>query len=243
MDILFIHGNYPAQFVHLAKGLAEAGNRVVFLTARKDPEVWPLDGVEVRKFEVHREVSPHTHPYLLSLEEGVLKGQAVVRQLAQLAEEGFRPRLTFVHGGNGLSLFVRHCFADTRLIAYMEWWFRDETAQWSFPTYPFDQRLRTTMRNTVILQELEQCDVAVTPTVWQQQQFPEQYRSKIQVIFDGVDTDFFRPTVVEGDLCSRARSATSRCALLPTHRCSPMPHAAWNLCAVSRSSCACCRRC
>ena len=199
MNILFIHGNYPAQFVHLAKALAAQDHRVVFLTGRKDPEVWPLPGVEVRRFDLHRQVSPEIHPYLIPIEQAVLQGQAVLRELDVLAQEGFQPRLTFVHGGNGLSLFVRHLFADTRLIVYMEWWFRDDTSRWCFPSYPINQRLSTTMRNSIILQELEQCDVAVTPTVWQQQQFPESYHSKIQVIFDGVDTAFFRPIPVEGE--------------------------------------------
>lgn len=200
MDILFVHGNYPAQFVHLATGLAARGHRVVFLTAREDPEVWPLAGVEVRRFIQHREVSQEIHPYLISIEQAVLQGQAVVTELAQLAEEGFRPRLTLVHGGNGLSLFVRQLFEETRLIAYMEWWFLDSTSRWLFADYSFDKRLRTMMRNSVILQELEQCDVAVTPTVWQQQQFPEIYHDKIQVIFDGVDIEFFRPMQLSGDL-------------------------------------------
>ena len=62
MDFLFIHGNYPAQFVHLAKGLAAEGHRVVFLTNRKDPEVWPLQGVEVRRFAPHREAPAEIHP-------------------------------------------------------------------------------------------------------------------------------------------------------------------------------------
>ena len=200
MDILFIHGNYPAQFVHLAKALAAEGHRVVFVTGRKDPEVWPLPGVEARRFALHREVSAEIHPYLISMEQAVLHGQAVLRELDVLLQEGFRPRITFAHGGNGLSLFVHHLFPDTRLITYMEWWFRDETSRWCFPSYEFDQRLRTTMRNSIILQELEQCDVAVTPTYWQQQQFPKHYQDKIQVIFDGVDTSFFRPALVKGEL-------------------------------------------
>lgn len=200
MDILFIHGNYPAQFVHLSKILALRGHRVVFLTARKDPEVWPLKGVEVRRFEAHRQASVEIHPYLIPVEEAVLQGQGVVRELDRLAEEGFKPRLTFVHGGNGLSLFVRHLFAETRVIAYMEWWFRDETTHWLFEDYGFDQRLRSTVRNSVILQELEQCDLAVTPTTWQLGQFPKIYHGKIKVIFDGVDINFFRPSPVLGDL-------------------------------------------
>ncbi|WP_241466581.1 MULTISPECIES: glycosyltransferase [unclassified Prochlorococcus] len=172
----------------------------MFLTGRKDPEVWPLTGVEVRRFELHREVSSEIHPYLIPMEQAVLQGQAVLRVLDVLAQEGFQPRLTFAHGGNGLSLFIRHLFPETRLIAYMEWWFRDETSHWCFPSYEFDQRLRTTMRNSIILQELEQCDVAVTPTSWQQQQFPKHYKDKIKVIFDGVDTSFFCPTPVKGEL-------------------------------------------
>lgn len=200
MDILFIHGNYPAQFVHLARNLAVEGHRVVFLTNRKDPEAWPLEGVEVRRYELHRAVSPDIHPYLLTTEEAVLNGQAVLRELLRLNDEGFQPRITVVHGGNGLSLFVQHLFANTRLIAYMEWWFLDITSSWLFKDYSFDDRLRTTMRNSVILQELEQCDFAVTPTVWQQQQFPKHYQKKICVIFDGVDTSFFRPIQISDEL-------------------------------------------
>lgn len=200
MNILFVHGNYPAQFVHLSRILAAEGHRVVFLTNRKDPEVWPLEGVEVRRYDMHRQVNPEIHPYLLTMEEAVLNGQAVLRALLQLNDEGFQPQLTVVHGGNGLSLFVQHLFARTRLITYMEWWFRDATCCWLFQDYSFDKRLRTTMRNSVILQELEQCDIAITPTVWQQQQFPKHYQKKIRVIFDGVDTSFFKPTPAIGEV-------------------------------------------
>ena len=35
---------------------------------------------------------------------------------------------------------------------------------------------------------------------WQLQQFPAHLQSKIKVIFDGIDTNFFRHGVVEGDL-------------------------------------------
>lgn len=200
MNVLFVHGNYPAQFVHLAKGFAKHGHRVVFVTGREDPEAWPLQGVEVRRFEAHREVSSEIHPYLISMESAVLQGQAVLRALVLLNEEGFCPRITFVHGGNGLSLFIKQLFEETRLVAYMEWWFHDATSRWLFDEYSFNDRLRTIMRNTVILQELEQCDIAVTPTLWQRQQFPSIFHDKIKIIFDGVDTSFFRPAQLHGDL-------------------------------------------
>src|SRR5437899_1060881 len=40
---------------------------------------------------------------------------------------------------------------------------------------------------------LETCDRAVTPTKWQWRQQPEQFRSKISIIHDGIDTDLVRP--------------------------------------------------
>ena len=201
MDILFIHSNYPAQFVHLAQLLARDGkHRVIFLTNREDSDQYPLQNVQIRRFNPHREVSSNAHRYLQAMEGSVLRGQAVVRELLKLKKEGFTPRLVIFHAGNGLGLFVRQIFQRARLIAYVEWWFSDESNRWLKENYDFNDQLRSQMRNGVTLMELDQCDVAVTPTQWQLQQFPVQHQDKIKVIFDGIDTNFFRPGVVEGDL-------------------------------------------
>lgn len=201
MDIVFIHGNYPAQFVHLARILGAQGrHRVVYLTNRADPEVWPLPGVEVRRYDLHREVGRDVHPYLRSSEQAVLNGQAVARALGELIGEGYRPRLILAHGGNGLQLFIKKVWPHGRLINYIEWYFNDDVNAHLVPSYGIDQQCRFSVRNWVIQQELESCDVAVTPTAWQWQQFPATYRDKIRIIFDGVDTDFFKPYEVRGDL-------------------------------------------
>ncbi|KZR61785.1 hypothetical protein PMIT1303_01985 [Prochlorococcus sp. MIT 1303] len=199
MDILFIHGNYPAQFVHLAERLArQEQHRVVFLTNREDSEARPLTGVSVRRFVPHRDVSESTHNYLRATESAVLKGQAVVRELLVLIEKGFNPRLIIFHAGNGLGLFVRHIFPQSRMIAYLEWWFNDSTNRWLIENYQFNDRLRAQMRNSIILMELDQSDAAVTPTEWQRAQFPIHHQPKIEVIFDGIDTSFYYPGTVDG---------------------------------------------
>lgn len=200
MDILFVHGNYPAQFVHIVKVYAQSGHRVIFLTNREDPEVWPIEGVEVRRFDCHRKHSPDTHQYLRTAEMSVLKGQAVTRELAKLIREGFCPQHVFFHLGNGLGLFLRHLLPHALIVGYAEWWFHDQQSRWLFDGYSFDQRLRVSMRNGMILQELEVCDKAVTPTQWQWKQFPASYQSKIDVIFDGVDINLFQPRSIKSDL-------------------------------------------
>lgn len=199
MDVLFLHGNFPGQFSQLAAGMARVPeNRVVFLTNRADPEQEPLEGVEVRRFDRHRDITSGIHPYLRSSEQAVLNGQGVIRALAALLQEGFRPRLVIAHGGNGLLLFLRQLLPAACLVGYFEWWFRDAQAVWLFGDDSLDGRMRMTVRNGINLQELELCDLAVTPTAWQRDQFPLPQRRKLQVVFDGVDTRLFRPVPWSG---------------------------------------------
>src|SRR5206468_3695014 len=41
--------------------------------------------------------------------------------------------------------------------------------------------------------DLNNCNAGYTPTRWQASLFPENYRSKLRVIFDGIDTATWRP--------------------------------------------------
>ena len=194
MDIVFIHGNFPGQFKHLAAGLASAGeHRVFFLTARDDADDSMIPGVIIRRFKEHRTPNINTHHYLVSTEEAVLKGQAVLRALNELMEEGVQPRLVICHGGMGLGLFVKDLLPQATHIGLFEWYFRPDTTQWLMQEFGFNDRLLTRLRNLPILEELESCDAGVVPTAWQKSQFPAEFGQKLNVIFDGIDTDFFKP--------------------------------------------------
>ena len=197
MDCLFIHGNYPAQFKHLAPLLAQAGHRVVFLTNRNDTDKLGDTKIEVRQYILHRGASPQTHHYLTSTEEAVLQGQAVLRAIDDLIKEGFQPRFVITHGGVGLGLFIKDILPKSIHIGYFEWYFQPETTRHLINNLNLNSKLSSSLRNLPILHELEKCDIAVTPTKWQKQQFPEAYLSKIEVIFDGIDTHFFRPPAHE----------------------------------------------
>ena len=194
MDFLFIHGNYPAQFRHLAPRLGQSGDhRVVFLTSREDAEMEVLPGVEVRRFNCHRKPHPETHHYLMATEEAVLQGQAVIRELSKLVESGFRPKVVVTHAGMGLGLFVKELLPETLHIGYFEWYFRNKTTKHLLENFNLDVQLQTSLRNLPILHELESCDLGVVPTEWQKSQFPKEYQEKLEVIFDGIDERFFKP--------------------------------------------------
>ncbi len=47
----------------------------------------------------------------------------------------------------------------------------------------------------MLLLDLDNCDVGYSPTTWQRDRLPREFRDKVRVIFDGVDTDLWKPRV------------------------------------------------
>ena len=80
------------------------------------------------------------------------------------------------------------------LVSYMEWYFRPETSKYLYENFQLNDSLSVQTRNWPILQELIWADVVISPTAWQRQQFPMPWRDQIKVIFDGVNTNLFRPS-------------------------------------------------
>ena len=174
MNILFIHGNYPAQFRYLCAALSNnTQHQVVFLTACRNTQQLPIYRAKIIHYSIHRAIHPETHHYLHTTEEAVLRGQAVLRSVDILLQQGFQPQLVIFHAGMGFGLFLRDILPYATLIGYFEWWFRPETSQHLVADFNFDTQLKTNLRNLPTLQELSICDAAVVPTDWQKQQFPD----------------------------------------------------------------------
>lgn len=198
MDILFIHGNYPGQFRHLASVIgSNKDHRVVFLTKKKVQDCENIDGVNVRSFNTHRSASSQTHHYLQATEECILNGQAVCRELENLKNEGFIPNIVISHGGVGLGIFIKDMLPKSIHVGYFEWFFSKKTAYYLTNEKGIDAEAKISIRNHAIWHELNSCDVGVVPTQWQKQQFPKEYHYKLNVIFDGIDTSFFKPSEAE----------------------------------------------
>ncbi len=194
MRIVFLHSNFPAQFVHLAAALARnPANQVVFITAREEGGI---PGVQKVIYKKHREVNHGTHNYLQSFENAVLQGQAVYRELARLKAEGFVPDAVYGHSGWGLPTFVKDAVPAAKIVCLFEWYYRAHGSDADFdPAQPLsvDDELRIRIKNSPILLDLDSCDWGVSPTYWQNRQFPIEFQPKISVIHDGVDTGFIKP--------------------------------------------------
>lgn len=194
MNILFIHQNMPGQYKHLAPALArDRRNNVVFLTKRDDVS---LPGVARATYKPPRDVRKDVHPYLRLQESAVLHGQQVVRAIDDLRRNGFRPDLVIGHPGWGELLFVKDALPDVRLVSYCEFFYRGLGLDVGFdPEEPVDLDLlcRVRARTSHLLLGLEACDMGISPTHWQKNTHPEAFHDKIEVIFDGIDTNVVRP--------------------------------------------------
>ena len=194
MNILFLHPNFPAQFRHLAIALGQdSTHTVVFGTANRNGQI---PGVHKVIYTPAREAGMETHPYVRSLENAALVGQATYRMAHQLKEQGFYPDVILGHSGWGPTLFMKDLFPNAQLNCYFEWFYHAHGSDADFdPTDPLsiDGELSIRLKNAPILTDLYSCDRGLSPTPWQRQQFPPEFQPKIDVLHDGIDTQFFKP--------------------------------------------------
>lgn len=191
MKILLIHQNFPAQFKHLAPELVRRGHDVVALTMRGG-EPWSWQGVKVRPYAAGRGSTAGIHPWVSDLETKVIRGEACVRAAVALKQEGFTPDVVLAHPGWGESLFVKEVWPNARLAIYCEFFYHTTGADTGFdPEFPVDplhNACRLQLKNVNALLHMRQACAGVAPTHWQASTFPEEFRSRITVVHDGIDT-------------------------------------------------------
>jgi glycosyltransferase involved in cell wall biosynthesis len=192
MKFLFVHQNFPGQYLHLVRHLHDAGHAIVFVTQRRARDIPGIRTLE------YLPLPPAATPqsYLQDVEMGVMNGLAVARLCEGLKREGFTPDVIIGHTGWGEVLFIKEVWPSVPLLGYFEFFYRSADSDLDFdPEFPpaADDPIRIRMRNTINLLTLEAADWGQTPTQWQRDLYPPTYRSRISVIHEGIDTAQVRP--------------------------------------------------
>ena len=201
MRYLFIHQNFPAQFRHVVKALADdPGNEVIAIGEARNLKDRPPLHPKVRLLGYQGQSQGHkeTHHYLRDFEGHIRRGQAIVRLLLKLLEEGFKPDVVIAHPGWGEGLFLKDIFPAARHIQYFEYYYHGTGGDVGFdPEFPstLDDQLRIRIKNSTQQQSLIGCDQGISPTQWQKSRYPKELQHKIEVIHEGVDTEIVKPDV------------------------------------------------
>ena len=196
MKILFIHQNFPGQFVHLGPALVKAGHEVHALVLKKEaPAEW--SGVQIHTYQPTKGTAPGVHPWALDMETKIIRAESVFRKCLELKDQGFRPDAIVAHPGWGESLFVKDVWPDTKLGLYCELNYSEKGNDVGFDpefasTDPGDScRLRIKNINNVM--HFDIADAVISPTNFQADTYPWPFRGKIKVMHDGVDTQLIKP--------------------------------------------------
>lgn len=188
---LFVHQNFPGQFVHVSAALTAAGHKVVALgiTGRKVP------GVEYVQYEPAR--PPGGGDVRGDLAAKLMRAEGCAAAMLALKTQGFQPDVIVAHPGWGEALFCKDIWPGARLIVFAEFYYTVDGSDFAFdPELQSDTpaaRMRLRIKNTALLHALAAADAAYAPTHWQKCQVPPEFRHKVEVIFDGIDTEVVRP--------------------------------------------------
>lgn len=193
MNILFVHQNFPGQYKHLAPALSAKGHRVVALGIGERK----IAGVEYFHYHPKRGTSDKTHPWVTDFEAKVIRAEACATACKELDKRGFKPELICVHPGWGEALLLREVWPEAKQLHFVEFFYgsigRDVGFDPEFPSPEFSGNCRLRIKNSNNLLNLFDMDHGISPTQWQRSTVPEQFRDKIDVIHDGVDTNRLRP--------------------------------------------------
>lgn len=164
----------------------------MFLSSSREWHAPESGSIRLISYQPHRSGgNPSLHPYLRRFDRAVLEGQAAFRACCSLADEGWQPDWMINHVGFGPGLYLRDVFSQARRAALFEWYYNARGSDVEFLArgqgVEIDRQLRLRTWNAQTLLELADVDVAITPTYWQQSQFPEWIRPRLQVIHEGID--------------------------------------------------------
>ncbi len=200
MRVLFLHDAFPAQFGHVALDLTrrhgwECHFLVEAVSSCPAPSPEMLRDLDVRSYPLsddYRKRGPTPWPQIygryLDLCEAAFQG---IRSRPDL-----KPDLVVAHGGRGAPTpFLRDAL-DCPIINYCEYYFAFSHRDISYrldlpPAEPAPHFPRCI--NAPVLVALADSDSGYSATAWQRSTFPERFHPKIEVHFDGIDDQLYRP--------------------------------------------------
>ena len=191
MHILFLHQNFPGQFGALMRRLLTVTDWKISFCHRGSTETIP--GVECIRYKNEGGATKNTHFYTRGFENIAHQSSAAAEVLA--ARPDIRPDLIVAHSGFVSAVPLQELYGCP-IVAYLEYFYHPVGADMDFrpdQTPNAEERTRARFRNAPLLLDLDAATLGLSPTHWQRDRFPPNFRDKIEVNFDGIDTSIWYP--------------------------------------------------
>jgi len=187
LRLLFIHNNFPGQFLHLLKYLREHPNiSISFVSGANENRM--------RGVRLHTYREPGGEHWTAMRERGL----AVHRIITRLHEQGERFDAVLAHMPFGDGLYLRTVLPTTPLLALPEFYSSRHGSMFEFlrddPFVAGPQRAKLggEESSAATAKGVLDADLSIVPTQFQRQQFPPALQSSIAVLHEGIDDDLYR---------------------------------------------------
>lgn len=205
--ILFLHQNFPGQYKHLAPELAKNKNYDVQSLSLDDKNnTTTLENlnktfktIKHNKYKITDKNVPNLNRLTREFETKMIRAQSVAKKCLEMKENGYQPDLILAHPGWGEGFLLKEVWSDVKIINYFEFYYNTRDSDVDFdlkesnrPDYGFELTTKLIARNAPFLSAFNQSDMMIAPTNFQKDTAPEEYKNKIKVIHDGIDTDILK---------------------------------------------------
>jgi glycosyltransferase involved in cell wall biosynthesis len=194
MRYLFVHQNFPGQFLHLLRHLAAQEQHDLLFVTENRPNTLP--GVRKVVHGLPHPPAKNTHRDARDFELAMIRADGVARAANSIKSLGFMPDIIIGHHGWGELLSLQDVWPQTPLLGYHEYYYHETGLDVGFdPEFPLEpsELARVRAKNAVNLLALTNPGHGFTPTHFQHSTYPAWSRDNIDVLHEGVNLDVCAP--------------------------------------------------
>ena len=122
MKLLFVHQNFPGQFLHLAPEMQRRGHDVRAITDTANDKASDIPTLR------YTFKAPPVDPKATRLGRNFTvmsdRAVAVARFARKLRDEGYVPDVIYGHSGWGETLFLKEVWPEAKLLVFAEFYYR-----------------------------------------------------------------------------------------------------------------------
>ncbi len=191
MRLLLVHQNFPGQFRDLAPALCDLGHEIKAIGNSQRPideriELLLYPWEKNNKLENGHRLTPE-------VDEWLRRGEKVGALAMALKQKGWAPDAMLAHPGWGEALMLKTVFPNTPLVIWPELWLRPEHLGIGiYDQIDVANGLYLRLKDWLVDGAMADADIAVLPTQYQANSFPERWQHKIRVLHEGVHSKLFQ---------------------------------------------------